>query len=133
MKVATASDRSHGTPTEWEAVATPQFDGEMFTTVFGGLRGVYTWECDHLPSEEEVREGMCVRVARDCRRVRTRDRCTQLSEHGRRDQCHTTRPQSEMSPSSAITAPARRRWPRPSWPPPAPSPPGLGGKGHHDL
>ena len=83
MKVATASDRSHGTPTEWEAVATPQFDGEMFTTVFGGLRGVYTWECDHLPSVEEVREGMCVRVARDCRRVRTRDRCTQLSEwHG---------------------------------------------------
>ena len=64
MKVATASDRSHGTSTEWEAVATPQFDGEMFTTAFGGLRGIYTWECDHLPSEEEVREGMCVRVAR---------------------------------------------------------------------
>ena len=64
MKVATASDKNHGTSTEWEAVATPQFDGEMSTTAFGGLRGVYTWECDHLPSEEEVREA-CVRVVRE--------------------------------------------------------------------
>jgi hypothetical protein len=68
---------------EWEDVSTPQFRGEMFQTVFGGLRGVYTWECDHVPSEDEVREGMCVRVVRDCRRLRSRDRCTQLSEwHG---------------------------------------------------
>ena len=39
--------------------------------------------------------------------------------------CHTTRPQSEMSPSSAITAPARRPSPRPCWRPPAPSPAGA--------
>ena len=67
----------------WEAVATPQFSGEMFQTVLGGLRGVYTWECDHIPTEDEVREGMCLRVVRDCRKFRSRDRCTQLSEwHG---------------------------------------------------
>ena len=48
-------------------------------------KGVYTWECDHVPSEEEVREGLCVRVARDCKKLRARahDRCTQISEwHG---------------------------------------------------
>ena len=59
MKMGTASAGTHGTSTEWEAVATPQFNGEMFETAFGGLRGVYIWESDHLPSDEEVREGMC--------------------------------------------------------------------------
>ena len=55
----------------------------MFQTVLGSLRGVYTWECDHVPSEEEVREGMCVRVTHDCKKFRARDRCTQISEwHG---------------------------------------------------
>ncbi len=84
MKMVTASAGTHGTSTEWEAVATPQFNGEMFETAFGGLRGVYIWECDHHPSDDEVCEGMCVRVVRDCRRFHALDRCTQLSEwHGR--------------------------------------------------
>ena len=52
---------------------------EMFRTVLGHLQGVYTWECDHFPSEEEIREGMCVRVVRDCSRLRRRDRCTEVS------------------------------------------------------
>jgi hypothetical protein len=68
---------------ERERIEPPQFSGEMFQTVLGHLKGVYTWECDHFPSEEEVREGMCVRVIRDCSRFRRRDRCTELTEwHG---------------------------------------------------
>src|SRR6185312_11787855 len=42
-------------------------------------------------------------------------------QYGRRDQCHSTRPQSGMSPSSAIMLPARRPWPKPCWRRPAPS------------
>ena len=63
-----------------ETLETPQFSGEMFQTVLGNLQGVYTWECDHFPSEEEIREGMCVRVIRDCSKFRKRDRCTELTE-----------------------------------------------------
>jgi hypothetical protein len=69
--------------TEWERIELPRFIGEMLQTVLGHLRGVYTWECDHFPSEEEVREGMCVRVIRDCSRCRKHDRGTELTEwHG---------------------------------------------------
>lgn len=64
---------------EWEVVASPEFSGEMFQTVLGHLQGVFTWECDHFPSEEEIHEGMCVRVIRDCSRFRKRDRCTELT------------------------------------------------------
>jgi hypothetical protein len=68
---------------EWENIVPPQFSGEMFETLLGNLRGTYTWECDHVPTEDEVREGMCLRVARDCRRLRRRERCTGLTEwHG---------------------------------------------------
>jgi hypothetical protein len=74
------STRTDEDPAGWEYVAPAQFSGEMFQTVLGNLRGVYTWECDHVPSEAEVREGMCLRVVRDCQRFRNRDRCTQLSE-----------------------------------------------------
>jgi hypothetical protein len=65
---------------ERETVEAPQFNGEMFQTVLGNLQGVYTWECDHFPSEEEIRESMCVRVIRDCSKLRKRDRCTELTE-----------------------------------------------------
>ena len=64
---------------EWETLESPHLSGEMFRTVLGHLQGVYTWECDHFPSEEEIREGMCVRVVRDCSRFGRRDRCTELS------------------------------------------------------
>lgn len=64
---------------EWETLELPEFGGEMFQTLLGHLQGVYTWECDHFPSEEEVREGMCVRVVRDCSKFRQRDRCTELT------------------------------------------------------
>jgi hypothetical protein len=65
---------------ERETLETPQFSGGMFQTVLGNLQGVYTWECDHVPSEEEIREGMCVRVIRDCSTLGRRDRCTELTE-----------------------------------------------------
>ena len=61
----------------------PQFSGEMFKNVFGNLRGAYTWDCDHVPSEEEIREGMCLRVIRDCKQLPKHDRCTELTAwHG---------------------------------------------------
>jgi hypothetical protein len=65
--------------TEWGALKADRLSGEMFQTVLGHLQGVYTWECDHFPSEDEILEGMCVRVARDCARFRKRDRCTELT------------------------------------------------------
>jgi hypothetical protein len=71
--------------TELEQLVTPRFSGEMFQTALGHLQGIYTWECDHFPSEDEIREGMCVRVVRDCSRYRKRDRCTELTGwHGGR-------------------------------------------------
>ena len=33
-------------------------EGETFRTVFGSLLGVYTWECDRVPSVGEVHEAM---------------------------------------------------------------------------
>jgi hypothetical protein len=74
----------HGEPqgpdsAEWDRLESPRFSGAMFQTVLGHLKGVYTWECDHFPSEDEIREGMCVKVVRDCSRFRKRDRCTELT------------------------------------------------------
>jgi hypothetical protein len=61
----------------------PQFEGEMFQTVFGHLNGAYTWDCDHVPSENEVREGLSLRVIRDCRRFRKGARATEIAAwHG---------------------------------------------------
>ena len=60
-------------------VSSSELSGEMFQTVLGHVQGVYTWDCDHFPSEEEIREGMCVRVIRDCSRLRTRHRGTELT------------------------------------------------------
>jgi len=65
--------------TTWKHVASPEFRGEMFEAVLGHLKGVYTWECDHFPSEDEIREGMTLQVIRDCSRFRSRDRCTELT------------------------------------------------------
>ena len=68
---------------DWEPFESPQFSGEMFPTVFGNLQGVYTWDCDHVPSEEEIREGMFLRVSRDCKQLRKSERCTELTTwHG---------------------------------------------------
>ena len=76
------ADRGTTERTDWAErtlVPSSEFSGEMFQTVLGHVQGVYTWECDHFPSEEEIREGMCVRVIRDCSRLRTRHRCTELT------------------------------------------------------
>ena len=51
----------------------------MFQTVFGNLNGAYTWDCDHVPSENEVREELSFRVIRDCRRFRKASRGTVLA------------------------------------------------------
>jgi hypothetical protein len=60
-----------------------QLSGEMFHTVFGNLNGVYTWDCDHVPSEDKIREGLRLRVMHDCRHFRKHDRSTELTEwHG---------------------------------------------------
>jgi hypothetical protein len=64
---------------EWPAIAVPELGGEMFLTVFGHLQGVYTWECGHVPSEDEIREALSVRVVRDASGFRRRDRCTELT------------------------------------------------------
>jgi hypothetical protein len=50
-----------------------QLSGGMSHTVFGKLNGVYTLECDHAPSEGEIREALRLRVIRDCERSRKRD------------------------------------------------------------
>jgi len=66
-----------------ELLESSRFNGEMVQTVFGNLHGAYTWECDHVPSEEEIREGLCLRVVHDCSKLRTNDRLTKLTDwHG---------------------------------------------------
>jgi hypothetical protein len=68
---------------ERENLDVAQLSGEMFHTVFGNLNGVYTWECDRVPSEDKIREGLCLRVIHDCRQFRKHDRCTELTAwHG---------------------------------------------------
>jgi hypothetical protein len=70
-------------PSEFENPEEPQFRGETFQTVFGNLNGVYTWECDHVPSEDTIRELLYHRVVRDCRQFGKRNRCTELTAwHG---------------------------------------------------
>jgi hypothetical protein len=62
---------------------TPQLTGAMSHSVFGSLNGVYTLECEYLPSEEEILEALRLRVVRDCGRSRKRDCHTILTAwHG---------------------------------------------------
>lgn len=65
---------AHGSASELEPPETSQLSGAMSHTVFGSLNGVYTLECDHVPSEEEIREALGLRVIRDCGRSRKRYR-----------------------------------------------------------
>jgi hypothetical protein len=59
------------------------WSGAMSHTVFGTLDGVYTLECDDVPSEDEIREALRLRVIRDCGGSGTRDRDTELTAwHG---------------------------------------------------
>ena len=83
------TDRSMGefsadaSASQVETPETPQLSGAMSHTVFGSLNGVYTLECDHVPSEEEIREALRRRVIRDCGRSRNRDRHAELTAwHG---------------------------------------------------
>jgi hypothetical protein len=82
-------DRSRGgrsaipQPSESENPEVSQFRGEMFHTLFGNLNGVYTWECDHVPSEDAIRDLLCLRVVRDCGHFGKRNRCAELAAwHG---------------------------------------------------
>jgi hypothetical protein len=62
---------------------TRQWSGAMSHTVFGNLNGVYTLECDDVPSEGELREALRLRVIRDCRQSSKGDRDTVLTAwHG---------------------------------------------------
>jgi hypothetical protein len=62
---------------------TRQWTGAMSHTIFGQLDGVYTFECDHVPSEGEIREALRLRVVRDCRQTGKLDRDTVLTAwHG---------------------------------------------------
>jgi hypothetical protein len=40
--------------------------GAMAHTFFGKLNGVYTFDCDHMPSESEIRDALHRRIMRDC-------------------------------------------------------------------
>jgi hypothetical protein len=77
-------DSETGDPSvERASLQTRQLRGAMFQTLFGTLNGVYTMEFDHKPSEDDIREALCVRVTRDCRQFRKRGGSTELSAwHG---------------------------------------------------
>ncbi len=49
-----------------------QLGGAMSRTLFGNLNGVYTLECEQVPSEEEIRQALRLRVQRDSRQYRDR-------------------------------------------------------------
>jgi len=68
---------------EVASLQAPQLKGAMFQTLFGTLNGIYTLECDHMPSEDDIRESLCVRVIRDCRQFQKGGGSTELSAwHG---------------------------------------------------
>jgi hypothetical protein len=54
-------------------------EGETFRTVFGSLLGVYTWECDRVPSVGEVHEAMEHRVQKDCAKLSRQPKRTRLA------------------------------------------------------
>ncbi|MDQ1360884.1 MAG: hypothetical protein QOJ44_1261 [Acidimicrobiaceae bacterium] len=54
-------------------------EGETFRTVFGSLLGVYTWECDRVPSVDEVHEAMEHRVQEDCAKLSRQPKHTRLA------------------------------------------------------
>jgi hypothetical protein len=54
-------------------------EGETFRTVFGSLLGVYTWECDRVPSVGEVHEAMEYRVQEDCAKLSHQPKRTRLA------------------------------------------------------
>ena len=68
---------------EVASLQTRQLRGAMSQTLFGAVNGVYTLECDHMPSEDAIREALCVRVIRDCSQFQKRGNSTELSAwHG---------------------------------------------------
>jgi hypothetical protein len=53
--------------------------GEIFHTVLGGLLGIYSWECDRVPSVGDLRAAMERRVQADCGKLKHRPRRTYLA------------------------------------------------------
>jgi hypothetical protein len=57
--------------------------GAMSHTLFGHLNGVYTLDCDDVPTEGEIRDALRLQVIQDCGRPEARDRRTTLTAwHG---------------------------------------------------
>jgi hypothetical protein len=67
------SPTPHRTPHEED------IEGETFRTVFGSLLGIYTWECDRVPSVDEVQGAMDLRVRTDCAPLHLRSKRTRLA------------------------------------------------------
>jgi len=64
-------------------LGTRKWSGAMSHTLFGNLNGVYTLDCDDIPSEDEIWAALHLRAMRDYRRSRKRDRGTVLTAwHG---------------------------------------------------
>jgi hypothetical protein len=70
-------------PSEPKTLKSLQLGGAMSRTLFGNLNGVYTLECEQVPSEEEIRQALRLRVHRDCGPLRDRNQNTELAAwHG---------------------------------------------------
>jgi hypothetical protein len=64
-------------------LGTRKWSGSMSHTLFGNLNGVYRLDCDDIPSENEIRDALRLRVMCDCGRSGKRDRDTVLTAwHG---------------------------------------------------
>jgi hypothetical protein len=75
--------RKENQSSEPSRVESRQWSGAMSHSIFGNFDGVYTLDCDDVPSEGEIREALRRRVTRDCRRSGRRDRGTVLTAwHG---------------------------------------------------
>ncbi|HEX4219034.1 MAG TPA: hypothetical protein VHZ02_11730 [Acidimicrobiales bacterium] len=66
-------------PTPQRTSHQEDIEGETFHTVFGNLLGIYTWECDRVPSVDEVHAAMEHRVRTDCATLRLRSKRTRLA------------------------------------------------------
>ncbi len=70
-------------PSEPTTLHSLQLDGAMSRTLFGNLNGVYTLECEQIPSEEEICHALRLRVHRDSGPSRDIDHNTELGAwHG---------------------------------------------------
>jgi hypothetical protein len=79
VDVEQIADIAPTAPTTLESL---QLGGAMSRTLFGNLNGVYTLECEQVPSEEEICQALRLRVHRDCGQLRDRDDTELAAWHG---------------------------------------------------